>query len=224
MADTQANLTGQQYGALSKGYSEALKGALDEAQLMNLSAKTQGDLAKMQQQLGIEGAGALTKAGAERQGYEQAILDAPLKNAKNAADLLRGYTMPGTETKEVVGPKTRDYYQQSDLGKISGVLSMIGGAAQGKEGEGLNRLLNILKSTGEKGSSIINSLLNPANLSSASVGQGEIDAMKAAGVYDDYEALVNSITNPTGNEDVQSYYSNIFDALEGEDAVQFFGN
>jgi hypothetical protein len=89
MADTQANLTGQQYGALSKGYSEALKGALDEAQLMNLSAKTQGDLAKMQQQLGIEGAGALTKAGAERQGYEQAILDAPLKNAKNAADLLR---------------------------------------------------------------------------------------------------------------------------------------
>jgi hypothetical protein len=147
-----------------------------------------------------------------------------MRNAKNAADLLRGYTMPGTDTKTFTGPRTRDYYQQSDLGKISGVLSMIGGAAQGKEGEGLNRLLNILKGTGEKGSSIINSLLNPANLSSASVGQGEIDAMKAAGVYDDYEALVNSITNPTGNEDFQSYYSNIFDALEGEDAVQFFGN
>ena len=46
MADIQTGLTGQQYGALSKGYSEALKGALDEAQLQNLAAQTQGKLAQ----------------------------------------------------------------------------------------------------------------------------------------------------------------------------------
>jgi hypothetical protein len=64
MADIQAGLTGQQYGALSKGYSEALKGALDEAQLQNLAAGTQGKLADMLQTQEIAGAGALTKAGA----------------------------------------------------------------------------------------------------------------------------------------------------------------
>ena len=31
LADVQAGLTGQQYGALSQGYTQALKGALDEA-------------------------------------------------------------------------------------------------------------------------------------------------------------------------------------------------
>lgn len=223
MADVQSNLTGAQTGALSAGYGQALKGALDEAQLMNLTAKTQADIAKQEQELGIAGAGALTKAGAERQKYEQSVLDAPLSIATQAAGLMRGLPIPVNQEKTFTGPKTRDYYQQSDLGKISGVLSLIGGAAQGKEGEGLNRLLNILKNTGSTGSSIINSLLNPANLSSASVGQGEIDAMKAAGVYDDYEALVQSITNPTGNEDVQSYYSNIFDAIESPDYSEFFG-
>jgi hypothetical protein len=219
IADTQANLTGQQYGALSKGYSEALKGALDEAQLQNLAARTQGDLAKSEQQLALEGAGALTKAGAERQAYEQSILDAPMKNAKNAADLLRGYTMPGTDTKTFTGPRTRDYYQQSDLGKIGGVLSMIGGAAQGKEGEGLNRLLGILSKTGAKGSSILNSLFNPADASSAAIGQGERDAMEAAGVLDDYNRLISGLQNNYSDlvsSDVISSYNNLLNVL-GED-------
>jgi hypothetical protein len=44
MSDIQSNLTGQQYGALSKGYSEAMKGALDEAQLQNMAAQTHARL------------------------------------------------------------------------------------------------------------------------------------------------------------------------------------
>jgi hypothetical protein len=139
MADVQGNLTGAQTGALSAGFTQALKGALDEAQLQNLAAKTQGDLAKMEQQLGIEGAGALTKAGAERQGYQQAILDAPLKNAKNAADLLRGYTMPGTEEKTFTGPRTKDYYQQSDAQRLGGLATFLGSANTEKVGDLLSR-------------------------------------------------------------------------------------
>jgi hypothetical protein len=123
MSDIQSGLTGQQYGALSKGYSEALRGALDEAQLMNQAARTQGDLAKTEQELGLTGAGALTKAGAERQAYAQSILDAPLKTAKAASDLMRGYTVPLETTKTFVGPRTRDYYQQSGMDKILGGLS-----------------------------------------------------------------------------------------------------
>jgi hypothetical protein len=125
LADMQANLTGQQTGALSAGYGQALKGALDEAQLMNLAAKTQADIAKQEQDLGLLGAGALTKAGAERQKYEQSLLDAPLSMAKEASSLMRGLTVPVDQTKTFTGPKTRDYYQQSNLDKIAGALSFV---------------------------------------------------------------------------------------------------
>jgi hypothetical protein len=146
MADVQAGLTGQQYGALSKGYSEALKGALDEAQLMNQAARTQCDLAKYEQDLGLTGAGALTKAGAERQAYQQSILDAPMKTAKAASDLMRGYTVPTTETKTFTGPRTRDYYQQSDMSKLLGGLTFARMAGQGLFGtaQGQAGLLSFL--------------------------------------------------------------------------------
>ena len=125
MADVQSNLTGAQSGALSTGFTQAMKGALDEAQLMNLAAKTQADIAKQEQELGIAGAGALTKAGAERQKYEQSLLDAPLAVAKEAAGLMRGQTIPVDQTKTFVGPKSKDYYGKSGLDKITGALSFV---------------------------------------------------------------------------------------------------
>ena len=131
MADIQSGLTGQQYGALSKGYSEALKGALDEGQLMNLAAGTQGKLAQQELDMGLTGAGALTKAGAERQAYQQSLLDAPLKTATTASGLMRGFTVPQTQKETFVGPKAGSY-GTSDLSNILGVLSVLGSAAGGK--------------------------------------------------------------------------------------------
>jgi hypothetical protein len=128
----QANLTGQQTGALSAGYGQALKGALDEAQLMNLAAKTQADIAKQEQDLGIAGAGALTKAGAERQKYQQSLLDAPLSMAKEASSLMKGLTLPVDQTKTAVGPKSKDYYQPSDAQRLGGLATFLGSAAGGK--------------------------------------------------------------------------------------------
>jgi len=131
MADIQAGLTGQQYGALSQGYSQALKGALDEASLLNQTAGTQGKLSDIAQNQALTGAGALTKAGAERQAYEQSRLDAPLKTATNVSGLMRGYTMPQNQTQTFTGPKAGSY-QTSDLSNIMGVLSMLGSTAGGK--------------------------------------------------------------------------------------------
>ena len=133
MADIQAGLTGQQYGALSKGYSEALKGALDEAQLQNLAAGTQGKLAQQELDTGLTAAGALTKAGAERQGYQQSLLDAPLKTATTASGLMRGYTVPQSQTEKFVGPKAGSY-STSDLSNILGVMSMLGATKEGSAG------------------------------------------------------------------------------------------
>jgi hypothetical protein len=129
LADAQASLTGQQYGALSAGYQNALKAALDEAQLQNLAAKTQADIAGQEQILGLRGAGALTQAGAERQKYEQAKLDYPLSTATNVSGLLRNFQVPisGTETK--VGPGQQGQYGLSPFQTTSGILSLVGGAA-----------------------------------------------------------------------------------------------
>ena len=133
MADIQAGLTGQQYGALSKGYSEALKGALDEAQLQNQTAQTQGKLAQQELDTGLTAAGALTKAGAERQAYQQSLLDAPLKTATTASGLMRGYTVPQSQTEKFVGPKA-GLYKTSDLSNILGVMSMLGATKEGSAG------------------------------------------------------------------------------------------
>jgi len=139
MSDIQSGLTGQQYGALSKGYSDALKGALDEAQLQNLVAGTQGKLSQQELEMGLTGAGALTKAGAERQGYEQSLLDQPLKTATAASNLMRGFTIPGNQTSTFTGPKA-GAYQTSGLADILNAISVAGSV---KGGTGLQTIAGL---------------------------------------------------------------------------------
>jgi len=146
LADVQANLTTAQTGALQKGYADALDAAYKQAGLYNTAAKTQADLAAQEQELGIKGSGALTKAGAERQAYEQAKLDAPLKVASEASKLLQGYQVPINTTQTDVGPKSKDYYGTSTLGNITGILATIGGVNTNSDvykaaSKGVNSLL-----------------------------------------------------------------------------------
>ena len=128
--DIQRGLTGQQYGALSAGYKQALDAAMQEAGLQQKAAATEGDLAKMAQTLGLSGAEALTKAGAERQAYEQSKIDAPLKTATNVSALMRGYQVPLDTTEKFVGPKA-GLYQTSTLSDILGVLTAAGSVKPG---------------------------------------------------------------------------------------------
>lgn len=127
MADIQANLTGQQYGALSAGYQNALKATLDEAQLQNQAAQTQARIAEQEQALGLKGAGALTQAGAERQKYEQAIRDYPLTQATNVSQLLRGYQVPISGVEQYVGPRP-GAYGPSLLSNIGALTGLVGSA------------------------------------------------------------------------------------------------
>lgn len=140
--DIQRNLTGQQYGALSAGYKQALDAALAEAGLQQKAAATEGDLAKMEQTLGLAGAEAMTKAGAERQAYEQAKIDAPLKQAANVAALMRGYQVPLDTTEKFVGPKA-GLYQKSPFETISGLAALIGAASTGTAA---SRIADLFKS------------------------------------------------------------------------------
>jgi hypothetical protein len=121
MSDLQSDLTGRQYGALDKGYSDAVTAALNNIQTQNQAARTQGDLATSEQALGLTGAGALTKAGTEQQTYNQSLIDAPMKTAMNASTLMRGYTVPGTTVTEDKGPLSKEYYAGSPLAQTLGV-------------------------------------------------------------------------------------------------------
>ena len=146
-ADLQSTLTGQQYGALSSGYKDALQAAYNQANLQNQVAQTQGNLAGQEQNLGLTGAGALTKAGAEQQAYNQSIIDAPLKTAANAAALMKGYTIPTTSTETYKGPMA-GVYGSSPLSQISGLGALLGSGFNEKSGWG-NRFLDWLKTNPE---------------------------------------------------------------------------
>jgi hypothetical protein len=145
-ADYQSDLTGKQYGALSAAYKDAVNAAKAQSELQNQAALTQGKLAGQEQELGLTGAGALTKAGGELQKYQQSILDAPALNAKNASDLLRGYTLPTDQTVKFVGPDAGSY-GTSDLSQILGIGTMLGATKAGSTGSDLFNWLG----TGIKG-------------------------------------------------------------------------
>jgi hypothetical protein len=189
LADMQANLTGQQYGALSKGYSEALRAGLDEAQLQNEAAKTQLGLAKGAQEMGLTGTGALTKAGAEQQAFKQAQIDAPLKNAIQAAGLLRGFTIPTTQTETRKGPLA-GAYGLSPLQAASGLIGLVGSGAAGTAADRMGSVWkNLMKA------------YNVAN-QNASAGSQEAadDVYQGAGGYN---------TDP--NRQMELSFENIFD-------------
>jgi hypothetical protein len=130
MADMQSNLTGQQYGALSSGYQSAVQNALNEGQMQNQAGQLQSQLAGQEQNLGLTGAGAMTKAGAEQQAYNQAIIDAPLKQATNAAALMRGYQIPTSATETFHGP-IAGTYGLSPLSQVTGLGALIGSGMSG---------------------------------------------------------------------------------------------
>jgi len=143
MADIQSNLTGQQYGALSKGYSEALAAAQREADQMRQATELQAGLAGKAQEMGLTEAGALTKAGAEQQAYEQAKLDFPTKRAADIAALMRGYNIPISETEKRVGPMA-GAYGTSGMQDLTTLASLLGSASLGQAGSNIGSALGNL--------------------------------------------------------------------------------
>ena len=208
MADLQSNLTGQQYGALNTGYNASVNAALNNAQVQNQAARTQGDLAGQEQALGLSGAGALTKAGTEQQMYNQSLIDAPLKTATNASQLMRGYTVPGSSSVSTSGPMQSTYYQGSPLAQTLGVSSMLG-SLYGKPKGGSGIIGDVASYFGGAASSAGKSLSNwwnstPSGTTSQYEGLNNPDAM-------------NQLTNWTYDINDPNYGSN-YDPNAGQTA------
>jgi len=124
-ADWQSNLLGAQTGALQQGYNQALQAAINEGQLQNQAAQMQGYLANQEQTLGLAGAGAMTKGGAEQQAFEQAKINAPLTQATNVANLMKGYNVPSSTTETYKGPLP-GAYGASPLSQVTGLGALVG--------------------------------------------------------------------------------------------------
>jgi len=84
----------------------------------------QGYLANQEQTLGLAGAGAMTKGGAEQQAFEQAKINAPLTQATNVANLMKGYNVPSSTTETFKGP-IAGVYGPSALNQVVGLGSAI---------------------------------------------------------------------------------------------------
>jgi hypothetical protein len=225
LADMQSNLTGQQFGALNTGYNAAVTAAMNNAQLQNQAARTQGDLATSEQTLGLTGAGALTKAGTEQQLYNQSLIDAPLKTATNVAGLMRGYTVPGGSTTATTGPMQTSYYQGSPLAQTLGLASSIASGfgsspvldAQGRptydpSGNPITRpnsFQKIFDSTGISGlASVAGSTLSDY-LKSIGSGPDVSDPASTGqtGLPSNYTPPVDTTVDPTTGMNSDAYYA-----------------
>ena len=202
MADVQSNLTGQQQGALSAGYTQALQAALQNAQQKTTAAQTQGMLAKTQQDLGLAGINAQLGAGAQQQALEQARINAPLQNAINASALMRGYNVPIGTTETFLGPKA-GVYAQSPLAQVAGSASLVSAlfGNQGKDGTGKSVASGAIDWLGDAWNKYVNS--SPNEVSTYGGSQRS---------FNDNDALANSWNNfqNTGWDtgDYESVFSN----------------
>jgi hypothetical protein len=129
-ADLQSNLLGAQTGALQQGYKDAVNAALQQAQVQNQAALTQGQLANIEATAGQSALKTGMDLGGQEQAVRQAVINAPLTTATNAAQLLRGYTVPTSTAQEYKGPLP-GAYSASPLSQLIGLGTLFASGAGG---------------------------------------------------------------------------------------------
>lgn len=126
LADMQANLLGQQYGALNTGYQNALSAAQTDLSRQLQAGQGLGNVATEQYNIGTGGLKTLSDLGAQQQQQGQKQLDYPMLQAQNYAKLFP-MTIPTGTTQQVTGPGTAGQYGLSPLSQVTGLLTGLGG-------------------------------------------------------------------------------------------------
>lgn len=125
MRDMQANLLGQQTGALQSGYTQAGQQAQTDLSRLGQAGQMMSSLGTQQNQLGLGGLNQLLAMGAVQQGQGQKLLDKPMQNAQDYAKLLQGLQMPTGSTTQVTAPGQQGQFTNSPLSDITGLLAAI---------------------------------------------------------------------------------------------------
>jgi hypothetical protein len=124
LADMQANLIGQQYGALNTGYQNAMSQASTDLNRQLQAGQGLGNVATEQYNIGTGGLKTLADLGGLQQQQGQKMLDYPMLQAQNYARLFGTPSIPTGTTRQEVAPATQ--LTPSPLGQITSLLSGLG--------------------------------------------------------------------------------------------------
>jgi len=141
MGDVNTNLLQEQNKTRMAGYNTALDAAMKEAQLSNQASSALTGLGQAEQQAATTGLKTGAELGALEQAYTQAQINAPLTQATNVAQLMKGYTVPTNQTQVYKGPG--DVYQPSPLSQIASLGTLLASGFNSGSGWG-NQLLKKL--------------------------------------------------------------------------------
>lgn len=159
LADMQANLTGQQYGALNTGFQNAMQSAQTDLNRQMQAGQGMGNIAQQQYQIGSGGLNTLSSLGALQQAQGQRQLDYPMVQAQNFANLLQGLNIPTGQVQQTVAPGQQGQYTNSPLSEIAGIGSLLAAIS----GAGTT--------TGTNNTNLINDLINSIRGTTPPAGQ-----------------------------------------------------
>lgn len=141
MGDVNTGLLQEQNKTRMAGYNTALDAAMKEAQLQNQSSAALTGLGQAEQQGATTGLKTGAELGALEQAFTQSQINAPLTQATNVAQLMKGYTVPTNQTQTYKGPG--DVYQPSPLSQIASLGTLLASGFNSGSGWG-NQLLKSL--------------------------------------------------------------------------------
>ena len=135
LRDMQANLLGQQYGALNTGYQNAMTSAQADLQRQLQSGQALGQIGTQQQAGSKAGLETMFGLGSKEQALGQSVLDRPMLDAQAYSKLMQGYQIPTGGIKQTTGSTG---YANSPLSQITGLLAALGSGVTGKDGGGIH--------------------------------------------------------------------------------------
>jgi len=129
LGNIQTGLLGQEATNNYNAYNQAATNALQNQQNLGSIAGTQGNIGTGTMNATVAGLNEASTLGSQGQAQTQAMINAPLSNATNVAQLLRGYTIPTTTNTTSTGPASS--YGASPLSQIAGLASLFGSNSGG---------------------------------------------------------------------------------------------
>ncbi len=126
LADMQATLTGQQYGALNTGYKDAITAAQADLSRQYQAGTGLANTASTQNAIGTTGLTTLNTLGKAEQDQGQKILDYPMSQATALSALLKNYAIPTGSTSQVTAPGSQGQFANSPLSQIAGLITALG--------------------------------------------------------------------------------------------------
>jgi hypothetical protein len=121
LRDIQSDLLGKQMQALQTGYTTAGTQAQNDLTRALNAGQAFENLGQAQQGLGIAGLKTMSDFGAQQQAQGQKLLDYPMAQTQQFANLLRQYNVPMGKTTQSTGSEG---FQNSPLSQIAGLGTM----------------------------------------------------------------------------------------------------